>query len=90
MSRQRKPAAVLRLLRGEDLELVLRCYGGHTEGMAAVCRIGRLARSGVYRFIATRLRRPQHARTARANWADVRCGVDDRNSRRASARIQRF
>src|SRR5205823_3470833 len=54
MSRQRKSAAVLRLLRGEDLETVSRELGvtpvtGKPYGLALVCRVWRLARSGVYR-----------------------------------------
>src|SRR5881392_2378766 len=72
MSRQRKTAAVLRLLRGEDLETVSRELGvtaatltgwhdaqvmsriispvtGKPYGLALVCRVWRLAPSGVYR-----------------------------------------
>src|SRR5215208_3419693 len=97
MSRQRKSAAVLRLLRGEDLETVSRELGvtaamltgwrdaflaageaalmsravtgeeleserlkarlgaaliGKPYGVAAVCRVWRLARSGVYRHLS--------------------------------------
>src|SRR5207302_776780 len=62
MSRQRKTAAVLRLLRGEDLETVSRALGvtaatltGKPYGLAAVCRAWRLARSGVYRHQRTML-----------------------------------
>jgi len=63
------------------MSLAVSPVSGKPYGLAAVCRVWRLARSRVYRLPVPAAR---HAtRTAWSKGADVRCGADERNSRRA-------